>query len=67
MSYITKKEAAAKIRRHPATVMRLVQHGVISPPLRLTPGGPVLFDEQIFAADIRRLQEAQRQTAAEAS
>ena len=52
---LTKAEAAAKLRRHPGSVMRMVASGILSAPPRYAPNGPVLFDEDIVEADLARL------------
>jgi hypothetical protein len=43
MQYYLKSEVAAKIRRHPVHVMRLVKQGVLPAPVKLTPNGQCLF------------------------
>jgi hypothetical protein len=42
-TYVTKQEVAERLRRHVASVMRLVRQGILPPPIRLAPGGPLLF------------------------
>jgi hypothetical protein len=48
MQYYLKSEAAAKIRRHPVHLMRLVKQGILPAPVKLTPNGQCLFLKDEF-------------------
>jgi hypothetical protein len=65
-TYLTKKEAAGRYRRHTSSIMRMVRDGILTAPIRFKDGGPVLFNEQVLEQDIEKLRsKAQRLTAEE--
>lgn len=43
--YLRKQEVATLLRLHPVSVMRLVKKGALPKPIKLTPDGPCLFNE----------------------
>jgi hypothetical protein len=64
--YLTKKETATRLRRHETSVMRLVREGILTAPIRLKDGGPVLFDSDVLDCDIEKLREKARRPATQA-
>jgi predicted DNA-binding transcriptional regulator AlpA len=61
--YLRKQEVATLLRLHSVSVMRLVRQGVLPKPIKLTPGGPCLFNENEVRAVLAK-REASRGEAA---
>ena len=56
-NYLTTSELAEILRRSPATVRAMAREGRL-PAVRLTPGGPMLFDAGEVERSARRPAEA---------